>query len=84
MLNYLLPGDATLDRNVDFLDYVRVATNYGVGSSWTQGNVTGDGAVDFLDYVRIATNYGAHTPEPATLALLGLGGLGVLLRRKRK
>jgi len=80
----LLAGDATLDRNVDFLDYVRVATNYGVGSSWTQGDVTGDGAVDFLDYVRIATNYGAHTPEPATLALLGLGGLGVLLRRKRR
>jgi hypothetical protein len=24
------------------------------------------------------------TPEPATLALLGLGGLGMLLSRKRK
>jgi len=24
------------------------------------------------------------TPEPATLALLGLGGLGVFLTRKRK
>jgi hypothetical protein len=24
------------------------------------------------------------TPEPATLALLGLGGLGMLLNRKRK
>jgi hypothetical protein len=79
-----LAGDANLDHVVDFLDYAVVATNYGVGSTWTQGDVTGDGAVDFLDYVRIATNYGAHTPEPATLALLGLGGLGVLLRRKRR
>ena len=83
MLNYLVPGDATLDRNTDFLDYVSVATNYGVGSTWTQGDVTGDGAVDFLDYVRIATNYGSHTPEPATLVLLALGGL-VVMRRKRR
>ena len=26
----------------------------------------------------------AYTPEPATMALLGLGGLGVILRRKRR
>jgi len=27
---------------------------------------------------------GSYTPEPATLALMGLGGLGLLLGRKRK
>jgi hypothetical protein len=28
--------------------------------------------------------FSVHLPEPATMALLGLGGLGVLLRRKRR
>jgi hypothetical protein len=34
--------------------------------------------------VLILTVKGTVTPEPATLALLGLGGLGMLLSRKRK
>jgi len=83
MLNYLLPGDANCDHAVNFLDYGVVATNYGVGSTWAEGDVNGDGAVNFLDYGVIATNYGSHTPEPATLAILGLGALGLLARRRR-
>ena len=79
-----LAGDANLDHVTDFLDYGVVATNYGVGSTWTEGDVNGDGAVDFLDYGVIATNYGSHAPEPATLAMLGLGGLGLVLGRKRR
>jgi len=48
------PGDATLDKNVNF-----------------------------LDYVVIATNYGAHLPEPATLAILAMGGAWLVFRRHR-
>jgi len=84
MLNYLVAGDADLDRNTNALDYVVVSNNYNAGSTWPEGDVNGDGAVNALDYIVISNNYGAHTPEPATLALLGLGGLGVLLRRKRR
>lgn len=39
----------------------------------------------FVDEIRIVTSFGdvAPTPEPMTLALLGLGGLGVIRRRRK-
>jgi hypothetical protein len=80
----LLPGDANLDRKVSFADYLILESNFGKsGVIWQQGDFNGDGKVSFADYLILEANFGKTIPEPASLTLLVLGGVG-LLRRSRK
>ncbi len=53
------------------------------------GDANGDGVVSAGDYAAVQANFGhtlvtegATTPEPATLALLSLGGLNLIRRRR--
>lgn len=39
---------------------------------------------DFVGYGDASVTYEYTVPEPATMGLMGLGGLGMLLRRRRK
>jgi PEP-CTERM motif-containing protein/dockerin type I repeat protein len=81
-----LPGDFNGDGVVSDADYTIWADNYGAsGATFAMGDANGDGEVSDADYTIWADNYGATSaavPEPTTMALVALGGLA-MIRRKR-
>jgi hypothetical protein len=78
-------GDANSDGVVNQYDSEILAAHNGMttGATWALGDFNGDGAVNGIDSDALSLNYGYSTPEPATLGLLALGGLGVAVIRRR-
>jgi MYXO-CTERM domain-containing protein len=90
-----LIGDFNNSGHVNLDDFSALSTNFtGAGTTytktWEQGDSDQDGDVDLDDYSFLSVTFLAdidgpggsgQTPEPVTLALLGLGGL--FLRRRR-
>ncbi|MGC4032404.1 MAG: autotransporter-associated beta strand repeat-containing protein [Tepidisphaeraceae bacterium] len=58
-ITYTLYGDADLDGDVDFNDFLALQANFGTaGTRFDQGNFNYDGLTDFNDFLVLQSNFG--------------------------
>ena len=86
-----LAGDANLDDQVGFDDFLILSANFGqFDTDWTSGNFNGDNTSNFADFLLLSTNFGtqatvASVPEPSTeTQAIALFGMLAAIRRRRR
>ena len=81
-------GDANLDQEVNFADFLALSNGFGQEGGWGEGDFDGDGETKFADFLMLSENFGktpgdvAAVPEPSSKMLFVLAA-GVLTLRTR-
>jgi hypothetical protein len=89
-----LVGDADLNRNVEFADFLALAQRFNAAGGWADGDFDGNGEVQFGDFLALSQNFGlsssmemaASVPEPScpsVVSMLVLAGTYLQRRRRR-
>lgn len=73
-------GDADLNSEVEFADFVLLSNNYASAGGWEDGNFDGIANVGFADFVLLSANFGKSAvatavvpePKPSILAMMCL------------
>ena len=88
--NVYADGDANLDDEVNFADFLVLSENFGQDGAWREGDFDGDGTVGFPDFLALAENFGrsvpsaaAAVPEPTGMLMAAFGILGLIGFRRR-
>ena len=84
-------GDADLNGEVDFGDFLALSDNFGQHGGWAKGDFDGLGDVQFSDFLLLSSNFGnvreatlaQSVPEPNASLLALASCLCLCLRRTR-
>lgn len=81
-------GDADLDGDVDFADFLALSGSFGDDGGWGGGDFNGDGTTGFPDFLQLSGNFGqqaaASVPEPTSRCLLLVALIVSLCGRRRR
>lgn len=82
-------GDANLNGEVDFADFLSLSVGFDQSGGWEDGDFDGSGKVAFNDFLLLAQNFGeskavaATVPEPRAAVWYFVMCLFVTLQRRR-